>query len=44
MYRWLPKNERTAYKKKRKNRDREVGRGTQGAAVNNTVEYKVGPV
>ena len=31
--RWLPKQERTAYKKKisKKHKDREIGRGTQGA-------------
>ncbi|GMT14762.1 hypothetical protein PFISCL1PPCAC_6059 [Pristionchus fissidentatus] len=38
--RWLPKEERTAYKKKRKNREREVGRGTQGSAAAPSVEYK----
>ena len=31
--RWLPKQERAAYKKKyKKNRDRDIGRGTQGSA------------
>ena len=32
--RWLPKQERTAYKKKlnKKYKDRDVGRGTQGTA------------
>ncbi|GMS84405.1 hypothetical protein PENTCL1PPCAC_6580 [Pristionchus entomophagus] len=39
--RWLPKEERTAYKKKRKNREREVGRGTQGAAAP-SMEYNKG--
>lgn len=31
--RWLPKQERTAYRKKlnKKHRDRDIGRGTQGA-------------
>ncbi|KAL6735101.1 hypothetical protein Aduo_005576 [Ancylostoma duodenale] len=39
--RWLPKQERAAYKKKqKKNRDRDIGRGTQGsAATNPNVEY-----
>uniref|UniRef100_F1KZJ3 Signal recognition particle subunit SRP72 n=1 Tax=Ascaris suum TaxID=6253 RepID=F1KZJ3_ASCSU len=33
--RWLPKQERTAYKKKlnKKHKDREIGRGTQGTAT-----------
>lgn len=33
--RWLPKQERTAFKKKlgKRFKDREIGRGTQGAAV-----------
>lgn len=33
--RWLPKFERSTYKKKKdkRQRDREVGRGTQGAAT-----------
>lgn len=32
--RWLPRHERSAYKKKlnRKFKDRDIGRGTQGAA------------
>ncbi|EPB77045.1 SRP72 RNA-binding domain protein [Ancylostoma ceylanicum] len=34
--RWLPKQERAAYKKKqKKNRDRDIGRGTQGSAATN---------
>ncbi|PAV59192.1 hypothetical protein WR25_05300 [Diploscapter pachys] len=34
--RWLPKHERTAYRKKnKKTRDREIGRGTQGSASAN---------
>ncbi|XGW08313.1 hypothetical protein V3C99_010991 [Haemonchus contortus] len=39
--RWLPKQERAAYKKRqKKNRDRDIGRGTQGsAATNPNVEY-----
>ena len=36
--RWLPKQERSAYKKAihKKYKDRDVGRGTQGAAGANT--------
>ncbi|KAK5982526.1 Tetratricopeptide repeat protein [Trichostrongylus colubriformis] len=39
--RWLPKQERAAYKKKqKKNRDRDIGRGTQGSASTNpNVEF-----
>ncbi|PIO60278.1 SRP72 RNA-binding domain protein [Teladorsagia circumcincta] len=39
--RWLPKQERAAYKKRqKKNRDRDIGRGTQGsAATNPNVEF-----
>uniref|UniRef100_A0A158PA74 Signal recognition particle subunit SRP72 n=1 Tax=Angiostrongylus cantonensis TaxID=6313 RepID=A0A158PA74_ANGCA len=39
--RWLPKQERAAYKKRqKKNRDRDIGRGTQGSASTNpNVEY-----
>ncbi|WKX96523.1 hypothetical protein Q1695_012729 [Nippostrongylus brasiliensis] len=39
--RWLPKQERAAYKKRqRKNRDRDIGRGTQGSAsANPNVEF-----
>ncbi|CAJ0606676.1 unnamed protein product [Cylicocyclus nassatus] len=39
--RWLPKQERAAYKKKqKKNRDRDIGRGTQGSAsANPNVEF-----
>lgn len=39
--RWLPKQERAAYKKRqKKNRDRDVGRGTQGStSTNPNVEY-----
>ncbi|CAI5442781.1 unnamed protein product [Caenorhabditis angaria] len=38
--RWLPRQERSTYKKKRKNREREIGRGTQGSSsANPNVEY-----
>ncbi|CAI4233371.1 unnamed protein product [Auanema sp. JU1783] len=39
--RWLPKQERAAYKKKyKKNRDRDIGRGTQGSSsANPNVEF-----
>ncbi|VDM57345.1 unnamed protein product [Angiostrongylus costaricensis] len=39
--RWLPKQERAAYKKRqKKNRDRDIGRGTQGSvSTNPNVEY-----
>ncbi|KJH42974.1 SRP72 RNA-binding domain protein [Dictyocaulus viviparus] len=34
--RWLPKQERAAYKKRqKKNRDRDIGRGTQGSVSTN---------
>uniref|UniRef100_A0A8R1E4N4 Signal recognition particle subunit SRP72 n=1 Tax=Caenorhabditis japonica TaxID=281687 RepID=A0A8R1E4N4_CAEJA len=38
--RWLPRQERSTYKRKRKNREREIGRGTQGSSsANPNVEY-----
>ncbi|CAP36809.2 Protein CBG19592 [Caenorhabditis briggsae] len=38
--RWLPRQERSTYKKKRKNREREIGRGTQGSSsANPNVEF-----
>ncbi|CAI2346996.1 unnamed protein product [Caenorhabditis sp. 36 PRJEB53466] len=38
--RWLPRQERSTYKRKRKNREREIGRGTQGSsAANPNVEF-----
>ncbi|CAI5442779.1 unnamed protein product [Caenorhabditis angaria] len=38
--RWLPRQERSTYKKKRKNREREIGRGTQGSlSANPNIEY-----
>uniref|UniRef100_A0AC34QEV7 Signal recognition particle SRP72 subunit RNA-binding domain-containing protein n=1 Tax=Panagrolaimus sp. JU765 TaxID=591449 RepID=A0AC34QEV7_9BILA len=38
--RWLPKQERTAYKKKihKKFRDKGIGRGTQGASIDPAVD------
>lgn len=39
--RWLPKQERSAYKKKlnKKHRDRDIGRGTQGAVSSASQMY-----
>ena len=38
--RWLPKQERAAYKRKlKKNKDRDIGRGTQGSASANPNVY-----
>lgn len=38
--RWLPRQERSTYKRKRKNREREIGRGTQGSSsANPNVEF-----
>lgn len=31
--RWLPKYERSTFKRKKKAKDRDIGRGTQGAAA-----------
>jgi len=44
--RWLPRQERTAYKKKLNKRfkDREVGRGTQGVASSSSnIDYSKAP-
>lgn len=39
--RWLPKHERSAYKKKlnRKFKDRDIGRGTQGVSTAQTSNF-----